>query len=128
MREPDAVTDRLAQSVVGAAIAVHRVLGPGFLEAVYENALCVELDCRAIRFERQKVVPLHYRGRHVADHRLDLVIGGRIVVELKTVDGLAPIHVAQMISYLTATQLMLGLLINFRVPVLKDGIHRVIRS
>lgn len=128
MHEPTPEADRAAYCVIGAAIAVHRALGPGFLENVYESALCIELQERAIAFERQKIVPLLYRDRHIADHRLDLVVSGRLVVELKAVDLIAPIHVAQMISYLTATRLQLGLLINFRVPVLRDGIHRVVRS
>lgn len=128
MHEPEQEADRAAYRVIGAAIAVHRALGPGFLENVYESALCVELQQRAIAFERQKVVPLLYRDRHIANHRLDLVVSGRVIIELKAVDLIAPIHIAQMISYLTATHLQLGLLINFRVPVLKHGIHRIVRS
>src|SRR5512135_3096542 len=119
VREPDAETNRLAFTVIGAAIEVHRWFGPGFLENVYEAALAVELASRSIPFEQQKGIPLLYKGRVIATHRLDLLVGERLVVELKAVDAIAPVHVAQMISYLTATQLSLGLLINFQVPILK---------
>ncbi len=127
-READPEANRLAFAVIGAAIEVHRWLGPGFLENVYETALAVELASRSIPFEQQKGIPLLYKGGVVATHRLDLLVGERLVVELKAVSVIAPVHVAQMISYLTATQLSLGLLINFQVPILKDGIHRVVRT
>ena len=127
-REPDAGTDSLAHAVIGAAIEVHRTLGPGFLENVYEEALSVELALRSIAFERQRLVDLVYKGVPIATHRLDLLVGHRLVVELKAVDGLAPVHFSQMISYLNATRLTLGLLINVAVPILKHGIHRVVRS
>ena len=127
-REPDAGTDSLAHAVIGAAIEVHRTLGPGFLENVYEEALSVELALRSIAFERQRLVDLVYKGVPSATHRLDLLVGHRLVVELKAVDGLAPVHFSQMISYLNATRLTLGLLINFAVPILKHGIHRIVRS
>ncbi|MFN8641444.1 MAG: GxxExxY protein [Candidatus Binatia bacterium] len=128
MREPEVETDRVAHSVIGAAIEVHRALGPGFLESVYEAAIDVELSARGIPFQRQMLVPLVYKGRHIADHRLDLVVASRVVVELKAVESVAPIHMAQVISYLAAAQLSVGLLINFRVPLLKHGIHRIVRS
>lgn len=126
--EPDVEANRLAFMVIGAAMEVHRRLGPGFLENVYETALAVELASRSIPFEQQKGIHLLYKGHAIATHRLDLLVGHRLVVELKAVDAIAPIHVAQMISYLTATQLPLGLLINFQVPLLKHGIRRVVRS
>lgn len=128
MREPPPEADALAFRIIGAAIEVHRALGPGFLESAHESAFDVELTSRAIPFERQKAVPLLYKGRHVADHRLDFVVGNLVIVELKTVDVIAPIHTAQVIAYLAATQLQLGLLINFRAPLLKHGIHRIVRS
>jgi len=126
--EPDRATDRLAYSVIGAAIEVHRALGPGFLEAAYEAALDVELGHRSIRFERQKVIPVSYRDRTIALHRLDFLVDERLIVELKAVEFLVPIHFAQMVSYLAATGLSLGLLINFNVGKLKHGIHRIVRS
>jgi GxxExxY protein len=126
--EPNLETDRTARTVIGAAIEVHRHLGPGFLEGVYEAALVAELRQQGIPFEQQKAVPLLYKCQQVGLHRLDLLVDRRVIVELKAVDLLVPIHFAQMISYLAATRLTLGLLINFHVPILKHGIHRVIRS
>ena len=127
-REPDADVDELARRVIGAAIEVHRHLGPGFLESVYEEALCVELELREIPFERQRPIGVDYKGHSVGQGRLDLLVGDRLLIELKAVDRLAPIHNAQVMSYLKATKLHLGLLINFNVPLLKDGIRRIIRS
>ena len=127
-REPDKKTDELAYAVIGAAIEVHRVLGPGFLESVYEEALCVELELRGIPYSRQHVVAVNYKGRAVGEGRLDLLVGGELVVEIKAVDALAPIHSAQDISYLKATGHELGLLMNFNVPILKDAIKRIVLS
>ncbi len=127
-REPDANTDRIANAVIGAAIEVHRHLGPGFLESVYEAALVVELYGRGIAFERQKPITLLYKDRPIGLHRLDLLVDSRVIVELKAVDILVPIHFAQMVSYLAAAGLTLGLVFNFHVPALRNGIHRVIRS
>jgi GxxExxY protein len=124
--EPDKKVDELAHAVIGAAIEVHRHLGPGFLENVYEEALCVELSDSRISFERQKEISVLYKDREIGKHRIDLLVGKMLVVELKTVEALAEIHKAQVISYLKATGLRLGLLINFNVPVLKSGIQRVV--
>ena len=120
--------DELAHAVIGAAIAVHRELGPGFLESLYEDALAVELSLQQVPFERQKEIGVVYRGQTIGRHKLDLLVGGKLVVELKTVEALADIHTAQVISYLKATGCCLGLLINFNVPVLKAGIKRVVLS
>jgi GxxExxY protein len=120
--------NQLAWDVIGAAIEVHRVLGPVFLEAVYEEALCLELRLRQIPYERQREVEVDYKGETVGQGRLDLLIDEALVVELKAVQALAPIHTAQVISYLKATGHRLGLLINFNVPILKEGIKRVILS
>lgn len=128
-REPDPQLDELASRVIGAAIEVHRVLGPGFLESVYEAALCAELEQRSIAYARQAVVEVGYKGRPVGESRLDLLVERRLIVELKAIDALAPIHMAQVLSYLRATGIHLALLINFNVPRLRDGgIKRVIRS
>ncbi|MGA3162972.1 MAG: GxxExxY protein [Verrucomicrobiota bacterium] len=124
--EPSARTDELARDVIGAAIEVHRHLGPGFLESVYEEALCVEMADRRIPFERQKEIGVLYKGRTIGRHKIDLLVGQLLVVELKTVEALAEIHNAQVISYLKATGLSLGLLINFNVSILKNGIQRVV--
>ncbi|MHB1424817.1 MAG: GxxExxY protein [Gemmataceae bacterium] len=118
----------MAYDVIGAAIEVHRHLGPGYLESVYQAALEVELQLQGIPFERQKPVGVSYKGHPVGDGRLDFLVGGLLVVELKAVDELADVHKAQVISYLKATKLHLGLLINFNVTVLKSGVKRVIRS
>ena len=126
MKEPDKEIDQMAHEVIGAAIEVHRILGPGFLESVYEEALCVELKLRGIPFERQLAVGVQYKGEKVGDGRMDILVNDELIVELKTVDILAPIHVAQTLSYLKATGRSLALLINFNVSVLKDGIKRVI--
>jgi GxxExxY protein len=126
--EPDQESDRLAHAVIGAAIEVHRILGPGFLESVYEAALAIELRLRGIPFERQKQIALTYKNCEIGEGRLDLLVEKRLVVELKAADTLAPIHRAQVISYLKASGLRLGLLINFNVPVLRDGLERVVSS
>ena len=117
--------DRLAREVIGAAIEVHRVLGPGLLESHYEEALCLELTARSIPFVRQRAVEINYKGRPIGTSRLDLLVGDELVVELKAIDALAPVHTAQLVSYLKMTGCTLGLLINFNVSVLKDGVKRV---
>ena len=117
----------LTRSIIGAAIEVHKLLGPGLLESAYEDCLCHELALRGIRFEKQKPIPLVYKGTKLeCGFRLDLLIEGRVVVELKSVDGLAPIHEAIILTYLRLSGHTLGLLINFNVPVLKDGVRRFI--
>lgn len=114
--------------VIGAAIEVHRVLGPGFLESVYEEALAAELELRGVPCIRQKAVAVTYKGRRVGEGKLDLLIGNTLIVELKAVVNLTPLHEAQVLSYLKMTHHPLGLLINFNVPLLKDGIRRIILS
>jgi GxxExxY protein len=120
--------DELAHEVIGAALEVHRLLGPGYIEAVYEQALCIELGLRGIPFARQHVVQVRYKGHMVGEGRLDLLIGNSLVVELKAADRIDPVYTAQLLSYLKATGFQLGLLINFNVPILKTGIRRVILS
>lgn len=127
-QEPDEELDHLAHLVIGAAIEVHRQLGPGLLEGVYESALCIEFDLRKIPFRRQSGVGITYKGRLVGKGKLDLLVGERLIIELKAVEKLAPIHSAQMISYLRMTNRRLGLLINFNMPVLREGIKRVVLS
>jgi GxxExxY protein len=126
--EPDSELNELARQVIGAAIEVHRELGPGLIEEIYERALCSELNRRNIPFSRQVVLPVRYKGDVVGECRLDLLVAGRLIVELKAVDALAPIHKAQVITYLRVTKFKLALLMNFNVPVLKDGIQRIILS
>ena len=128
MHEPDAETDELARTLVDSALAVHRVLGPGYSEACYEAALCVELEARGVPFERQAQIKVLYRARVVGMHRLDLVLGGRVLAELKAVEALTPLHFSQVRGYLSATGLEVGLLINFNVPLIKDGIRRIVAT
>jgi len=126
--EPDEDLDRVAHEVIGAAIEVHRILGPGFLESVYEEALCVELRLRAIPFQRQVLLSVVYKGTPIGQGRLDLLVSEKLIVEIKTVETLAAIHKAQAISYLKATGHRLALLINFNTSILKDGIKRIVLS
>ena len=118
--------DKVTEAVIGAAIEVHRTLGPGFLESIYEEALCVELSLRGVRFARQAPVGVDYKGHRIGESRLDLLVEDSVVVELKTVDALAQIHTAQVISYLKATGCRIGLIINFNVKRLTDGIKRIV--
>jgi GxxExxY protein len=113
--------DELASAVIGAAIEVHRMLGPGFLESVYEESLCYELKLRGIPFQRQSTVNVIYKGHSVGDGRMDLLVDTKLVVELKSVDVLAPVHTAQLLSYLRAGNYQVGLLFNFNVKLLKEG-------
>ena len=128
MLEPPKEMDVAANAVIGAAIEVHRHLGPGFLESVYEEALSIELGLRGIRFERQKPLSVNYKGQSVGDSRVDLWVDDRLIVELKALDRILPIHHAQVISYLKAGSLPLGLIINFNEKLLKNGIRRIVMS
>lgn len=114
----------LSRQVIGAAIEVHRHLGPGLLESIYENALCIELTLRGVPFVRQHRVELQFKCHTVGDGRLDLLVGDHLVVELKAVERIEPVHEAHLLSYLRTTGLPLGLLINFNVPRLTDGLRR----
>jgi GxxExxY protein len=121
--------NELTKEIIGAAIEVHRTLGPGLLEGVYEECLVTELNLRGISYERQKRVAIEYKGRQIAaDLKLDILIDDRIVVELKAVETLLPVHGAQLLTYLRLTGKQLGLLINFHVPVLHQGVRRVVRN
>ena len=104
------------------------MLGPGYRETVYEEALCVELHMRSIPFERQVPVRLMYKGHDVGDARIDVLVGGELLLELKSIDGMHPVHHAQVISYLRATGLTLGLLMNFNVRLMRVGIKRIVVS
>ena len=126
--EPGKDLDELAHAVIGAAIEVHRNLGAGFQEAVYEKALCVERKLRRIPFARRRAFHIDYKGHEVGSGVIDLLVGGKLVGELKTVEELLPVHSAQVISYLKAIGSKLGLLLNFKAAVLRDGIRRVVLS
>ena len=117
----------LSGQIIGAAIEVHKELGPGLLESIYEDCLCIELKNRNLPFERQKEINIEYKGTKLdSKYRIDLLVDKMIVIELKTVDELGPIHDAQLLSYLKLTKLKVGLLINFKVPILRDGIKRLV--
>jgi GxxExxY protein len=128
LQEPSLRADELARQVIGAAIEVHRHLGPGFLESVYEEALAVELRLCEVSFLQQYPVAVLYKGCRVFDARPDFFVDDEVVVEVEAVERLAPVHTAQVISYLKALDLRLGLLINFKVGLLKHGIQRVVFS
>ena len=128
IHEPISAGDEeIAHQIIGAAIEVHRLLGPGFLEAVYEKALMHELQLCGLRVEKQKEILVPYKDIQIEGQRLDLLVGERVIVELKAVTELHPLHQSQLLSYLKATGFRLGLLVNFNVPVLKDGLKRIVR-
>ena len=119
--------DPLTEIVIGSAIEVHRHLGPGLLESVYEECLCRELTLRGIEFNRQVQLPLEYKGVSLeCGFRLDILIPEKLIIELKTVEKIMPIHEAQLLTYLKLTSIPTGLLINFNVPVLRHGIRRMV--
>jgi GxxExxY protein len=120
-------TNELTRLIIGAAIEVHREMGCGLLESSYQTCLRHELSLRGIQFEYEKKLPLYYKGITLdCGYRLDLLVAGEIVVEVKSVDALAPIHTAQILTYLKLTGCKVGLIINFNVPVLIDGVKRVV--
>ena len=117
----------LTGEIIGAAIEVHKELGPGLLESAYEECLCRELMLREIPYERQWELPVKYKGVALdCGYRLDIVVDDRIIIELKVCDEIMPIHEAQLLTYLKLAGKKIGLLINFNVPVLKEGIKRMI--
>ena len=124
-----ASADKLSYDVLGAAINVHRELGPGLLESAYEACLCRELSLRRITYERQVPLPLHYRGMAVnCGYRVDLVVGGLMLVEVKAVKKVLPIHRAQAMTYIKLLKLSLAFVINFNVQRLNLGIYRIVMS
>ena len=119
--------EELTRKILGAAIDVHKELGPGLLESTYEMCLSRELELRDVQFEFQKPLPLSYKGVKLdCGYRLDLLVAGMVIVEIKSVESLAPIHEAQLLTYLKLTGIKVGLLINFNVVVLKNGIRRLV--
>ena len=118
--------NELTSKIIGAAIEVHKSLGPGLLESAYEECLCYELDARKISYERQKSLPVVYKGvRLDCGYRLDIVVANKVIIEIKACDSLQPIHEAQLLTYLRLAGIKVGLLMNFNVPVLKEGIRRM---
>lgn len=118
--------NHLTQAIIGCAIEVHRHLGPGLLEAAYENALCIELDAAGMHYQRQLVIPAAYKGHPIGEYRIDLLVADQVVVEIKSVERVDPVFEAQLLTYLRITGKKIGLLINFNSKLLKDGIKRII--
>lgn len=117
--------DSLTETIIGAAIEVHRILGPGLLESIYEEALVIELQMRGIHCDRQVKIDVNYKGRVIKGQRLDLLVANEVVVECKSLSQLPEVAIAQLLSYLKATGLKRGLLMNFGGPRLVDGIKRI---
>lgn len=114
------------EEVIGSLIEVHRFLGPGLMESAYEACLCAELTARGLKFERQLPLPISYKGAQLdCGYRLDMVVGDSVLLELKAVERLLPIHQAQVITYLRLSQLPVGLLVNFNVTALRSGLRRL---
>jgi len=116
----------LVHKTIGCCITVHRALGPGLLEGIYSRAVCIELGAQRISFEREAAYPVMYRDQLLCHQRLDIVVADQVVLEIKAVDQLNPIHRAQLLSYLRVSRRPVGLLLNFNVVVLQEGIRRVI--
>ena len=126
-QEIDIELDAMAKGVVDAAFKVHKVLGPGLLESTYQACLEIELERRGVPFAAQEQLPISYEGVRIEGaYRIDLLVGGKLVVELKAVEKMLPVHQAQILTYLRLTGLRLGLLINFNAPLIKDGIKRIV--
>lgn len=124
-RREGACLNRLTKQIIGAAIEVHRALGPGLLESTYEECLAIELEDHGVGFQRQSLLPIRYRGRVVANaYRIDLLVQDTVIVELKSVEKVTPVHRAQILTYLRLANKPLGLLINFNVKVLREGVYR----
>ena len=121
--------DKFSNEIIGSAINVHKELGPGLLESAYEACLCHEFTLKNIHFERQLALPVKYKSVKLdCGYRLDILVEDLIIVELKTVEEIMPIHTAQVLTYLKLSDKRLGIILNFNVPVLKDGIKRIVNN
>jgi len=118
--------NKITEKIIACAIEVHKNLGPGLLESIYESALCYEFKDNNIKYEKQIIVPIIYKNQKLGEHRLDLLVENEIIVELKAVDRMEAVFEAQLLSYLKITNKKLGLLINFNVPFLINGLKRII--
>jgi GxxExxY protein len=116
--------NKLTKRIIGCAIEVHRHLGPGLLESIYESAMCIELELAGLAYERQKPIPVTYKGHILGEHRLDILVEDTVILELKSVERFDPVFEAQILSYLQMTGKPIGLLINFNTRLVKDGIRR----
>lgn len=115
----------VSEAIIGCAIEVHRVLGPGLLESVYESALCIELKGRGMSIKRPVGIPLYYKGELISQHRPDLIVAAQIVVEVKSIARFEPMHTAVLLTYLRVTGLRIGLLLNFNTAFMKQGMKRI---
>ena len=121
--------NKLTSMIIGAAIEVHKTLGPGLLESIYEECLCYELILRGLRFERQKPLPIMYKNKKLdCGYRLDIVVEDIIILELKSCENIEPIHKARLLTYLKLSGLHLGLILNFNVSLMRDGIVRIVNE
>ena len=121
--------NQLSSKIIGASVEVHKALGPGLLESAYESCLCHELNQRGLSFENQKPLPVTYKGQKLdCGYRLDVVVENAIILALKSCDQIEPIHKAQLLTYLKLSGLKLGLLLNFNVPLMRDGIVRIVNE
>ncbi|MBN2090271.1 GxxExxY protein [candidate division KSB1 bacterium] len=122
--------NELSYQIIGAAIEVHRILGPGLLESAYEECLCYELDQRNIKYERQILLSMNYKGVILRErmYRVDIWVEKKVIVDVKSVEYIPPVYKKQVITYLQQTECKLGLLLNFNVAVMKDGIERIVRG
>lgn len=119
-------TEEIVQRTIGCGIEVHRHLGPGFLERIYAEALAYELEARGLSFERERSIVVNYKDKRIAGQRVDLIVAGSVIVEVKAVAKLDPVFESKMISYLRTTGLRIGLLMNFNAMLLKDGLKRIV--
>ena len=127
MLDQGALIEGLARQMIDSAFKVHKALGPGLLESVYEHCLCHELSKRGLDIARQVAVPVVYDGEKLdAGLKLDVIVGGKIIPEIKAIERILPVHRAQLLTYMKLTGCKLGFLLNFNVPVIKDGIHRLV--
>jgi GxxExxY protein len=121
--------NQLSSKTIGASIEVHKGLGPGLLESTYELCLCHEFDLRSLSYERQKALSINYKGKKLdCAYRLDIVVENAIILELKSCERIEPIHKAQLLTYLKLSGINLGLILNFNVPFMRDGIVRIVHA
>ena len=121
--------NQLSSKIIGAAIEVHKTLGPGLLESAYEECLCHELNIQGLLFEKQKPLPIVYKQKKLdCGYRLDIVVEKSVIIELKSCEKIEPIHKAQLLTYLKLSGLNLGLILNFNVPLMRDGIIRIVNE
>ena len=119
-------TELLIRGVIGAAIEVHRLLGPGYIESIYERALCHELDLRGIRHERRMEIVVPFKDIQIPGQRIDMIVDNRLILELKAVEAIAPIHEAKLLSYMKTLNIRAGLIVNFHETQLKKGLRRFV--